>query len=51
MDEWKLLKIIKEAAIDGRTELDLSCKGIESLPTEIGQLKNLTELNLLEFFT
>ena len=46
MDEKKLLEIIKEAASDGRTELDLSNKGLTSLPAEIWQLKNLTKLYL-----
>jgi len=46
MEEKELLKIIKEAARDSRTELDLSNKKIKSLPAEIGQLTNLTELNL-----
>ncbi|MBW7990494.1 MAG: GTP-binding protein [Planctomycetes bacterium] len=46
MDERELLKIIEEAARDGRAELDLSDMGIESLPAEIGQLTNLKVLDL-----
>ena len=46
MEEKELLKIIEEAARDGRTELDLSKKGIKSLPAEIGRLTKLTELYL-----
>jgi hypothetical protein len=40
MDEKEVLEIIEEAARDGRRELDLSNKGIKSLPAEIGKLKN-----------
>lgn len=46
MTKKELLKIIEEAAKDGRTGLDLSNRGIKSLPPEIGGLKNLTKLNL-----
>jgi len=44
MEEKELLKIIEEAARDGRTEIDLSYKKIKSLPAKIGQLTNLTML-------
>jgi len=46
MDRYTLLKIIKQAAQDKATELNLSDEGITSLPIEIGQLTNLTELYL-----
>jgi small GTP-binding protein len=46
MEEKELLKIIEEAARDGRTKLDLAGKGINSLPAEIGQLTNLELLDL-----
>jgi internalin A len=46
MEEKELLKIIEEAARDGRIEIDLARKGIKSLPAEIGQLRNLEWLNL-----
>jgi hypothetical protein len=36
MDEREVLRIIEEAAGDGRKELDLSNKGIKSLPADIG---------------
>jgi internalin A len=48
MEEKELLEIIEKAAKDGRKELDLSNKGIKSLPAEIGQLKNLRELYLFD---
>ena len=48
MDEKELLKIIDEAARDGREELSLRGRGIKTLSPEIGKLKNLTELNLSE---
>ena len=44
--EKELLKIIEEAARDGRTYLYLDDQRIKSLPTEIGQLTNLTKLRL-----
>ncbi len=46
MDEKELLEIIEQADKDGRTELDLSYKGMTSLSPEIGKLKNLTSLDL-----
>jgi len=46
MDEKQLLQTIEQAARDGRTGLNLSLKFIESLPPQIGQLTNLTELDL-----
>ena len=46
MTEKKVLEIIEEAARDGRTELDLSGEGIESLPGEIGKLRELRVLDL-----
>ena len=48
MDEKELLKIIEEAARDGRTYLDLSEEGIKTLPPEIGNLKKLTTLYLFK---
>jgi len=41
-----LLEVIDRAAKDGRTELDLSGKGIKSLPPQLGKLTNLTRLDL-----
>ena len=41
-----VLKIIEQAAADGRQELNLSRKGLTELPKEIYKLTNLTELNL-----
>jgi len=41
MTEKEVLKIIEEAAKDGRTQLGLSFMGIKSLPGEIGKLSNL----------
>jgi internalin A len=46
MTKEELLKIIKQAAKDGVTTLDLSNKGITELPPEIGQLTQLTKLIL-----
>ena len=41
-----VLKIIEQAAADGRQELELSRKGLTELPKEIYKLKNLTKLDL-----
>jgi hypothetical protein len=46
MDQKQLLEIIKKAAREGAPELDLSSKGITSLPAEIGQLTRLSRLYL-----
>ena len=51
MDEKEVLRIIEEAARDGRNLFYLANKGLESLPRGIGNLTNLKKLNLLEFFT
>ncbi len=37
--------LIEKAAKDGATELDLSRKGLEKLPPEIGRLNQPTALN------
>ncbi len=46
MEATEVLEIIEKAARDGRTELNLSNKDIESLPPDIGQLHNVATLNL-----
>ncbi|MBD2681091.1 MULTISPECIES: COR domain-containing protein [Nostoc] len=46
MTNEELLQIIEQAAKDKVTELDLSGKGLITLPAEIGQLTNLQTLNL-----
>jgi Leucine-rich repeat (LRR) protein len=46
MTEEELLEVIEAAAKDGRTELDLSGEGLQSLPAEIGQLTSLQSLDL-----
>ena len=46
MNARKLLKVIEQTVRDRLTELDLSNEGIESLPPEVGELKNLTRLKL-----
>ena len=44
MDDKKLLKLIKQAAIDKWEELDLSGQQLTALPPEIGELHNLQKL-------
>ncbi len=46
MTEEELLQVIEKAARDKRESLDLSRKGLKSLPAEIGNLTNLTSLDL-----
>jgi GTPase SAR1 family protein len=46
MTQKELLKVIADAAERRSKELDLSSKGLTSLPPEIGNLTNLTELDL-----
>jgi Leucine-rich repeat (LRR) protein len=46
MTEEELLQVIEEAARDKRESLNLSRKGLKSLPAEFGKLTNLTSLNL-----
>ena len=46
MDRAELLKIIDRAAHAGATVLDLSNKGLEELPPEIGALTGLKRLNV-----
>ncbi len=46
MDDKELLRIIKQAAREGWTTLDLSMEGLPTLPRQIGQLTNLTSLLL-----
>lgn len=48
MTEKEVLEKIEQAARENWTELDLSGRGIKSLPTEIGKLTNLTGLRLLD---
>jgi small GTP-binding protein len=46
MDEKELLKIIEHAAREKQFQLNLSLKNIKSLPSKIGNLVNLIELDL-----
>ena len=46
MTQGELLRLIDEAAEDGRTTLDLSGQGLDELPPEIGKLTNLKTLVL-----
>jgi internalin A len=46
MTNKELLQIIKKAARDKATTLDLSGQGLTTLPAEIGQLTNLSVLDL-----
>src|SRR5713101_8333028 len=48
MTDEELLQIIKQAAEEQWTELDLSGKGLASLPAEIGKLTRLVKLHLRE---
>ncbi|MEH2160299.1 MAG: COR domain-containing protein [Nostoc sp.] len=48
MTNEELLQIIEQAARDKVTELDLSDKGLITLPPEIGQLTNLQTLHLID---
>ncbi|MEL7399115.1 MAG: leucine-rich repeat domain-containing protein, partial [Pseudomonadota bacterium] len=46
MTEGELLRLIDEAAADGRTTLDLSGQDLDELPPEIGKLTKLKTLVL-----
>ncbi len=46
MTQAELLKIIEEAKKSGQTELDLSGNQLTHLPPEIGNLTNLTVLDI-----
>lgn len=46
MSNEELLRVIEEAKVNGATELDLSEKRLTSLPPEIGQVTDLTKLDL-----
>jgi internalin A len=46
MTNEELLEVIEKAARDRSTNLNLSCKGLTSVPVEIGQLNNLSKLYL-----
>ncbi|NEU81532.1 leucine-rich repeat domain-containing protein, partial [Nostoc sp. UIC 10630] len=48
MTNEELLQIIEQAVKDEVTELDLSNKGLTTLPPKIGQLTNLQSLDLSE---
>jgi small GTP-binding protein len=45
-DNQEILRLIEQAAKEGRTTLDLSGKQLTSLPPEIARLTNLTRLDL-----
>jgi internalin A len=47
MTDEELLRLIEQAAADGREELDLHSKGLRSLPSKIGKLKQLRSLNII----
>jgi internalin A len=46
MTDAELLAIIAQAEREGWIELDLSGKGMKTIPPEISNLANLTSLNL-----
>jgi internalin A len=50
MTDEELLQIIKQAADEGWTELDLSFKGLTRLPPEIGELTSLRKLAIEDNF-
>lgn len=47
-DTKEILKLIEEAAKEGRTELDLSKSELTGVPSEIAKLTHLTSLDLSE---
>ncbi|MGB5915648.1 MAG: leucine-rich repeat domain-containing protein, partial [Phormidesmis sp.] len=49
MTHDELLQVIRQAARDGVTELDLSGNELKELPAEIGQLTQLEKLTLGKF--
>jgi Leucine-rich repeat (LRR) protein len=46
MDEKELISVINQCKRSGATKLDLSDKQLISLPSEIGDIVKLQELNL-----
>ena len=46
MDAEEVLSKINQAAVEEASELDLSGLGLKSLPPQVGNLANLTFLNL-----
>lgn len=46
MTQDELLRLIDEAAADGRTALDLAGEGLSELPPEIGRLTQMKKLTL-----
>ena len=46
MDQDELAEAIAKSGDEGSTTLDLSRKGLTTLPPEIGELTNLTWLDL-----